>query len=85
MTLEKNLNILGPSAFGKGGLHKPATTAGSQWLLYVPPDFTLKPLPVLPGTAVAQWLRCCAQIGRSLVRSQLVAVDFSLGSTHPVT
>ena len=36
------------------------------------------------GTAVAQWLRCCAismaiyvlQIGRSLVRSQLVSLEF---------
>jgi len=30
------------------------------------------------GTAVAQWLRCCATFGRSLVRSQLVSADFSL-------
>ena len=47
-------------------------------------------------TAVAQLLRCCAKIGRSLVRSQLVSVDFSLtknpsdrtmalGSTQPLT
>ena len=28
------------------------------------------------GTAVAQWLRCCAKIGRSLVRSQLVSFEF---------
>jgi hypothetical protein len=29
------------------------------------------------GTAVAQWLRCCVlQIGRSLVRSQLVSLEF---------
>jgi len=27
-------------------------------------------------SAVEQWLRCCATIGRSLVRSQLVSVDF---------
>ena len=29
-----------------------------------------------PGTAVAQWLRCLLQIGRSLVRSQLVSLEF---------
>ena len=28
------------------------------------------------GTAVAQWLRCCAKNGRSLVRSQLVSLEF---------
>jgi len=28
------------------------------------------------GTAVARWLRCCAKFGRSLVRSQLVSVEF---------
>jgi len=26
--------------------------------------------------SVAQWLRCCVQIGRSLVRSQLVSLEF---------
>jgi len=31
------------------------------------------------GTVVAQWLRCCLQIGRSLVRSQLVALEFFIG------
>ena len=30
------------------------------------------------GTAVAQWLGAVLQIGRMLVRSQLVSVDFSL-------
>jgi len=50
----------------------------------------------LRGTAVAQWLRCCATNPRSLARSQLVSVDFSLtqnpsdrpmalGSTQPLT
>ena len=28
------------------------------------------------GTAVAQWLRCCVQIERSLVRFQLVSLEF---------
>ena len=28
------------------------------------------------GTAVTQWLRCCVQIGRSLVLSQLVSLEF---------
>ena len=31
---------------------------------------------IYKGTAVAQWLRCCAKIGRSLVRSQLVSLEF---------
>ena len=25
---------------------------------------------------MAEWLRCCAKIGRSLVRSQLVSLEF---------
>ena len=25
---------------------------------------------------MVQWLRCCAQIGRSLVRSQMVSLEF---------
>ena len=48
------------------------------------------------SNAVAQWLRCCATIGRSLVRSQLVSLEFfidikssdrtmALGSTQPLT
>jgi len=28
------------------------------------------------GTAVAQWLRCALQIGRSLVRFQVVSLEF---------
>jgi hypothetical protein len=28
------------------------------------------------GTVVAQWLRCSAQIGRLLVRSQMVSFEF---------
>ena len=34
------------------------------------------------GTAVAQWLRCCAKIGRSLVRSKLVSLEFSFRSHY---
>jgi len=37
-----------------------------------------KSIIALRWTAVAQWLRCCATNRRSLVRSQLVSVDFSL-------
>jgi len=41
---------------------------------YVVYDVNIKYHSVVQGTAVAQWL----QIGRSLVRSQLVSMDFSL-------
>ena len=33
-------------------------------------------VPFFMGTAVAQWLKCVLQIGRSLVRSQLVSLEF---------
>jgi len=33
-------------------------------------------LLLIYGTAVVQWLRCCATIGSSLVRSQLVSLEF---------
>ena len=33
------------------------------------------------GTAVTEWLRCCAKIGRSLVRSQLVPLEYFIDIT----
>ena len=49
---------------------------GLNTLFKIPVSF--KMLFNLLGTTVAQWLRCCATIRRSLVRSQLVSVDFLL-------
>ena len=47
--------------------HETTVESVKQYVLYI-----------LSGTAVAQWLRCCATIGRSLVRSQLVSLEISV-------
>ena len=31
---------------------------------------------LLPGIAVAQWLKCCATYRKALVRSQMVSLEF---------
>ena len=48
--------------------------SGNAKATCVPQEHFQTQAHVPQGTAVAQWLRC----GRSLVRSQLVSVDFSL-------
>jgi len=36
------------------------------------------------GTAVAQWLRAVLQIGRSLLQSQLVSLEFFIDIILPI-
>ena len=62
----------------------PRIVAVNHFFLFQLNPYNMLNTYIFQGIAVAQWLRRCAKIGRSLVRSQLVSLKFFIDIILPI-